>query len=84
MVAKNDVVPVDEGWYNAEVGGVARGKCDGGFCAEELRHAVFEFGMRAHVSRDECRCYGAASIGVERFDGRAFEDGMVGEAQIVV
>ena len=40
--------------------------------------------MRGHVSRDECRCYGAASIGVERFDGCTFEDGMVGEAQIVV
>lgn len=40
--------------------------------------------MGGHVSRDECRCYGAASIGVERFDGRTFEDGMVGEAQIVV
>ena len=40
--------------------------------------------MRGHISRYECRCYGAASIGVERFDGCTFEDGMVGEAQIVV
>ena len=40
--------------------------------------------MRGHVSRDECRCYGAASIGVECFDCCTFEDGMVGEAQIVV
>ena len=75
---------VDEGGYDAEVGGVARGKCNGGLCAEELCHAAFEFGVRVHVSRDECRCCGAASVGVERFDGRAFEDGMVGEAQIVV
>ena len=75
---------VDEGGYDAEVGGVARGKCDGCLCAEELRHAAFEVGVRVHVSRDECRCCGAASVGVERFDGCTFEDGMVGEAQIVV
>ena len=84
MVAKNDVVAVDEGGYDTEVGRVARGKRDGCFCAEELRHAAFEVGMRGHISRYECRCYGAASIHVERFDGCAFEDGMVGEAQIVV
>ena len=75
---------VDEGGYDAEVGGVARGKGDGGLCAEELRHAAFEFGVRAHVSRYEGRCHGAASIGVECFDGCAFEDGMVGEAQVIV
>ena len=75
---------VDEGGYDAEVGGVARGKCDGCLCAEELCHAAFEFGVRVHVSRDECRCCGAASIHVECFDGCTFEDGMVGEAQVVV
>ena len=84
MVAKNDVVAVDEGGYNAEVGRVARGKCNGGFGAEELRHAAFEVGVWGHISRDECRCYGAASIHVEGFNGCTFEDGMVGEAQVVV
>ena len=83
-VGKDESVPVDECRNQTQVRGVARAEGQGCFDLFVLGEVLFQLVVWRHGAGNETCGAGSDTPLFDRFDGRPFDRGMVGQPEIIV